>query len=264
MSAAKTMSNWIDISVPLRNGMVVWPGDTPFERTSTLEIANGDPCNLSQISTTAHIGTHMDAPRHYLANGAGIETMPIDACIGRARVIEIHDSEVIRPLELEPHNLAKGERVLFKTGNSTRCWKTDHFQEKYIYIAPETAQYLAGRGVRTVGVDYLSVGGFASGGPETHRILLQASIWIIEGLNLENVDPGEYELVCLPLKIIGSDGAPARRIGHGRNIRGSQNPSMNARRHRASGTSSPYEAAPRDAMVEPAVRRACPGRSPAD
>jgi arylformamidase len=206
------MSHWIDISVPLRNGMVAWPGDAPFERTSTLAIANGDPCNLSQLSTTAHIGTHMDAPRHYLAGAAGIETMPIAASIGRARVIEIQDREVIRTSELEPHRLAKDERVLFKTGNSGYCWKTDHFQKKYIYIAPETAYYLAGRGVQTVGVDYLSVGGFESGGPETHRILLQAGIWIIEGLNLEGVEAGEYELVCLPLKIMGGDGAPARAV----------------------------------------------------
>jgi arylformamidase len=99
--------DWIDISVPLRNGMVAWPGDTPFERSNTLEIANGDPCNLSQISTTAHIGTHMDAPRHYLRDGAGMETMPIAASIGRCRVIEIHDAEAIRTSELEPLHLAR-------------------------------------------------------------------------------------------------------------------------------------------------------------
>jgi arylformamidase len=205
-------SDWIDISAPLRNGMLVWPGDAPFERTSTLEIAKGDPCNLSQISTTAHIGTHMDAPRHYLDGAAGMDTWPIAASVGRARVIEIADPEVIRISELEPHRLAKGERVLFKTRNSEDCWKTDHFQKKYIYIAPETARYLVERGVQTVGVDYLSVGGFESGGPETHRILLEAGIWIIEGLMLQHVEPGEYELVCLPLKIVGGDGAPARAV----------------------------------------------------
>ncbi len=203
---------WIDISAPLRNGMVVWPGDAPFERTSTLEIAKGDECNLSQISATAHIGTHMDAPCHYLEGAAGIETMPIAASIGRARVIEIHDAKAIRTSELEPHHLAKGERVLFKTRNSAHCWETDHFQKNYIYIAPEAANYLVECGVQTVGVDYLSVGGFESGGTETHRILLQAGIWIIEGLILEHVEPGDYELVCLPLKIIGGDGAPARAV----------------------------------------------------
>ena len=102
--------------------------------------------------------------------------------------------------------------MLFKTRNSEHCWKTDHFQKKYIYIDPEAARYLAERGVQTVGVDYLSVGGFETAAPETHRILLKAGIWIIEGLMLEHVEPGEYELVCLPLKIIGGDGAPARAV----------------------------------------------------
>ena len=204
-------SDWIDISVPLRNGMVAWPGDAPFERTTTLAMASGDQCNLSQISTTAHIGTHMDAPRHYLVGAPGMESMPIAASIGPARVIEIQDPEVIGPRELEPHHLEKGERVLFKTRNSGHCWKTDHFQRKYIYIEPGAAQYLAEVGVQTVGVDYLSVGGFENGA-DTHRILLGAGIWIIEGLNLEDVEPGEYELVCLPLKIIGGDGAPARAV----------------------------------------------------
>jgi len=205
-------SDWIDISVPLRNGMVAWPGDAPFERSPTLQVATGAQCNLSQISTTTHIGTHMDAPLHYLPGGAGIETVPIAACIGRARVIEIHDPVVIRTPELELHHLAKGERVLFKTRNSIHCWKTDHFLENYVYIDPEAARHLAERRVQTVGVDYLSVGGFDDSGPLTHRILLEAGIWIIEGLQLEHVAPGEYELVCLPLKIVGSDGAPARAV----------------------------------------------------
>ena len=205
-------SDWIDISVPLHHGMVAWPGDAPFQLSDALRIANGDACNLSQISSSAHIGTHMDAPRHYLDSAPGIETAPISASIGRARVIQIHDPELIRVQELEAHRLAKGERVLFKTRNSETCWKTDRFQEEYIYIPPETAQYLAQRGIQTLGVDYLSVGGFRSGGPQTHRILLEAGIWIIEGLVLGHVEPGDYELVCLPLKIIGGDGAPARAV----------------------------------------------------
>jgi arylformamidase len=141
-----------------------------------------------------------------------METMPIEASIGRARVIEIRDPEMIRVSELEPHRLSKGERVLFKTRNSTHAWKSDRFQENYVFIPPDSARYLAAQGIQTVGVDYLSVGGFQSGGPETHRILLEAGIWIIEGLYLEHVEPGEYELVCLPLKIIGGDGAPARAV----------------------------------------------------
>jgi arylformamidase len=205
-------SEWIDISVPLRNGMVAWPGDAPFERTSTLEIATGAECNLSQISTSAHIGTHMDAPLHYLAGAAGMESMPMTASIGRARVIEIRDPELIRISELAPHRLARGERVLFKTRNSGHVWKSDDFRENYVHIDPGAARYLVECRVQTVGVDYLSVGGFVNGGPQTHRILLEAGIWIIEGLQLENVEPGEYELVCLPLKIMGGDGAPARAV----------------------------------------------------
>lgn len=205
-------SDWIDISIPLDNGMVDWPGDVPFERIETLKLANGDECNLSRISASAHTGTHMDAPKHYLKAGAGIHTVPITAVVGRAKVIAIRDPELIRMEELEPHRPAKGERLLFKTRNSTRCWKTHEFQKKFVHLTPEAAGYLAESGVQTVGVDYLSVGGYQTDGAGIHRILLGAGVWIIEGLNLEHVEPGEYELVCLPLKIVGGDGAPARAV----------------------------------------------------
>lgn len=192
--------------------MVHWPGDAPFDRIQTLKIANGDVCNLSQFCSSAHVGTHMDAPRHFLDEGPGMEAMPITATVGPARVIAIRDPELIRVRELEPHRLAKGERVLFKTSNSEHCWKSDSFHEKYVHIPQDTARYLAECGVQTVGVDYLSVGGFETDSAETHRALLAAGIWIIEGLNLEHVEPGDYELVCLPLKMVGSDGAPARAV----------------------------------------------------
>ncbi len=203
---------WIDVTVMVREGMACWPGDTPYRRTLAEAIARGDIANLSEIACSAHTGTHMDAPRHFIDGGATIDAMPIDATVGRARVIEIKDPEMIRRSEVEPHQIEKSERILFKTLNSTRLWKTNQFQENYIYIPPETAHYLAAVGVRCVGVDYLSVGGFHSGNPETHRTLLGAGIWVIEGLNLENVPPGEYHMVCLPLKLEGSDGALARAI----------------------------------------------------
>jgi arylformamidase len=206
------VSPWIDISIPLHNGMVHWPDDRPFHLVRTLAIANGDPCNLSEFSTSAHIGTHMDAPNHFLPDGAGIESFSISAGVGHARVIAIHDPELIRIAELKPHRLAKGDRVLFKTRNSQECWTTSQFQEKFVYIPRETAEYLADCKVQTVGADYLSVGGYETDGPETHRTLLKAGIWIIEGLNLKDVEPGDYELICLPLKIVGSDGAPARAV----------------------------------------------------
>jgi arylformamidase len=203
---------FIDVSVPLHNGMVHWPGDAPFSRIQTLHLAKGDECNLSQISSSAHIGTHMDAPRHFLKDGHGIETMPVDATIGPARVIAIHDPDLIRIAELEPHQLKRGERVLFKTRNSSHVWKTSEFQKKFVHIPQDTARYLGKCGLQTVGVDYLSVGGFETDSAETHQALLEAGIWIIEGLNLEHVEPGNYELICLPLKLVGSDGAPARAV----------------------------------------------------
>jgi arylformamidase len=203
---------WIDVSIPLHNGMVNWPGDAPFHRLETLKIASGDPCNLSQFCSSAHIGTHMDAPRHFLAQGHGMESMPIDATIGPARVIAIQDPDLIRVEELERHRLGPGERILFKTRNSDHLWKTNDFQEEFVHIPQGTAAYLADLKVRTVGVDYLSVGGYETDSAETHQALLSAGIWLIEGLNLGHVEPGEYELVCLPLKLVGSDGAPARAV----------------------------------------------------
>jgi len=191
--------------------MVHWPGDAPFERLTTLSLANGDPCNLSELRTSAHTGTHMDAPLHYLEGASSIDTMPISATAGRARVIEIRDRHLIRISELEPQHPAKGERLLFKTANSRLFWKTSEFQQDFVHIPPDTARYLAERGVLTIGVDYLSVGN-AQNGDETHRILLGAGVWIIEGLNLDHVTPGDYELICLPLKIEGGDGAPARAV----------------------------------------------------
>ena len=191
--------------------MVHWPGDAPFERRKTLSLAEGDACNLSEIQCSAHTGTHLDAPLHFIEPGAAIDAMPLDATVGPARVIEIHDRHLIRIEELERHQPRAGDRLLFKTANS-KLWKTSEFQSDYVHISPETARYLVGIGVRTVGVDYLSVGHGEGGGAETHRILLEAGVWIIEGLNLEEVTPGEYELICLPLKIQGGDGAPARAI----------------------------------------------------
>jgi arylformamidase len=206
------MSEWIDVSVPLKNGMVHWPGDKAFSREYTQSIEKGDQANVSEMTGSAHTGTHMDAPAHFINGGHTIDTIPLDACMGRARVIRIEDAEVIRVAELEPHKIAAGERVLFRTKNSDYVWKTDTFQTSFVHIPGDTARWLAERGVKTVGVDYLSVGGYESDGAETHRALLGAGVWIIEGLVLTDIAAGEYDLICLPLKIVGSDGAPARAL----------------------------------------------------
>ena len=205
-------NGWIDVSVSLRSGMVHWPDNPPVQIERALSIEQGDAANVSEISMGAHTGTHMDGPLHFVREGKGLDEMPLTATIGRARVIEISDPESIKVGELHPHGLQRDERILFKTQNSARRWSTEGFMEDFVYVSQEAAQYLADCGIQTVGVDYLSVGGFRKDGEETHRALLEAGIWVIEGLDLSEVEPGEYELICLPIKIERSDGAPARAI----------------------------------------------------
>lgn len=208
-----TSSNpWIDVSVPLYTGMVHWPDNPPVQIERDLDIGRGDICNVMKFAFGAHTGTHMDAPVHWIDGAPGIDTMPLDATLGRARVLEISDPISVKPAELEPFNLQAGERILLKTRNSARVWASNAFVEDFVYISADAARYLAERRVRTVGVDYLSVGGYTVDGPETHRALLTAGIWIIEGLNLSQVTPGNYELICLPIKIRGGDGAPSRAL----------------------------------------------------
>jgi arylformamidase len=205
-------NGWIDVSVALHSGMVHWPDNPPVRIERMLDIECGDAANVSKISMGSHTGTHMDAPLHFVREGKGLDAMPLDAAIGRARVIEVRDPESIKPSDLRRHKIRSGERILFKTRNSGRCWPTRAFLEDFVYISREAARYLAAWNVRTVGIDYLSVGGFRKDGVETHRALLKAGIWVIEGLDLSQVEPGEYELVCLPIKVWESDGAPARVI----------------------------------------------------
>lgn len=145
-------------------------------------------------------------------NGAGIDKIPFDATIGHSQVISIKDKISITLKELDKRPIKEGDRLLFKTKNSSRCWNTDKFLEDFVYISEEAADYLARKKVSLVGVDYLSVGGYKADGIKIHRTLLSAGIWLIEGLNLSKVKPGKYELICLPLKLLGADGAPARAI----------------------------------------------------
>ncbi len=201
-----------DISVPLRHQMVAWPGDPLPHVEQVMFLDRGDICNLTRLAISAHTATHMDAPRHFIARGASIESMPLDATLGPARVIEIQDPQAIRRAELERHAIQPGERLLFKTRNSQRDWANLPFDEDFVYLADEGAQYLVERGVRTIGVDYLSIGGFRHDTVETHVTILGAGIWVIEGLQLAAVEPGLYELLCLPIPVAGADGSPARAV----------------------------------------------------
>jgi len=206
------VNDWIDISVPVRNGMVHWPGDPPFHIERALDQDKGDVATVSRMALGVHTGTHMDAPLHFIRDKPGIDTMPLDAAVGPARVIPIADPESIKRAELLAHGIQPGERILFRTRNSELSWNSDEFDENFVFISHDGAKYLAECGVRTVGVDYLSIGGYRTDGTETHQALLGAGIWVIEGLNLRDVEPGEYELVCLPLKLKDADGSPARAI----------------------------------------------------
>lgn len=202
--------SWIDISVTLKTGMVHWPGDPPVIIKRIRDMDKGDSATLSSLDMGAHSGTHMDAPLHFLRRGKGLDEMPLSATIGPARVIEIQDSESVKVDELRPYRIRRGERILFKTKNSPRCWKTDSFIKDFVYLSTEAGRFLADRRIRAVGVDYLSVGGFEKNAVEIHQALLRAGVWIIEGLDLSAARAGDYELVCLPLRILQSDGAPAR------------------------------------------------------
>jgi len=200
---------WIDVSVPVRSGMVHWPDNPPIEVVRVMDIARGDPATVTRLSLGVHTGTHVDAPVHFLADGAGVDAISFDQLLGEARVVEVTDGPSIGAAQLRPVDPRPGERLLFKTRNSARCWQTDRFLSDYVYLSTEGAALLAERRVRTVGIDYLSIAGMEEGVP-THRALLEHGICIIEGLDLSSVQPGSYELLCLPLRLAGADGAPAR------------------------------------------------------
>lgn len=209
---------WIDLSVGIRHDMVHFPGDPGVELKQTKHLDRGDPATVSQLSLGVHTGTHVDAPVHFIGGAPGVDQVSIDAMIGPARVIEILDKEVCTAEDLAAYDIRAGERLLLRTTNSNRCWNVDAFVEDYAHLDTSAARMLAERGVRMVGIDYLSIG-HGEEGLEVHRILLGAGIVIIEGLDLSRVNAGLYELVCMPLKILGGDGAPARVAVRHREVR---------------------------------------------
>jgi len=204
-------NGWVDISVTIKSGMVHWPGDPAVNISRRQDMDKGDSDNVSLISMGSHTGTHMDAPRHFFVRGKGLDKMPLSAVIGPARVLAIINTRCITVPELKRHRIKFGERILFKTRNSS-FWKTNVFQKEFVYVTQEAADYLSDVGVAVVGVDYLSVGGYKKDGAKTHKTILGGGIWIIEGLNLYGIKPGDYDLICLPIKIFNLDGAPARAI----------------------------------------------------
>ena len=202
-------AGWLDVTVPIKHQMVHWPGDPGVELTQTKHVERGDPATVSKLSLGVHTGTHVDAPVHFIPRAPGIDELDLNRVIGVARVIEIEDRESVKPEELYRHDLQPGERILLKTCNSDERWNSDQFVPGHVYLSLEAARYVAELNLRTVGIDYLSIGGGGEGAA-IHRALLERSICIIEGLRLSGIKPGEYDLLCLPLRIQGGDGAPAR------------------------------------------------------
>lgn len=200
-----------DVSVELNSKMHVYPGDPRF-RSRQMKELDKDSYQLFKIMMGNHAGTHVDAPAHFLKDGASVDELPLELMNGRARVVEIHNNEKVDVPELERLMLADDFRLLFKTRNSL-IWKSrKKFKKNYIYLTEDGASYLADNGIKLIGFDYLSIDQFGSLSHPAHKILLGNGVILIEGLNLAEVEEGHYELSCLPLRLTGLDAAPARVI----------------------------------------------------
>jgi arylformamidase len=201
----------IDVSVPLDSTTPTYPGNTPFTLEGIKRIARGDSSNVSTLHMSAHAGTHVDAPRHFFDNAPGTESLPLEMLMGRTRVAEVRSRTGIDADELAKLDLSEDIRVLFKTVNS-KYWGSSEFHKEYVGVTDTGAKYLVEHGIKVVGVDYLSVEVFHQPGAPAHHTLLGGGVVVIEGLNLRDVEPGIYDMICLPVAIVGSDGAPARVI----------------------------------------------------
>jgi len=202
-----------DISAPLSDILPVWKGDPSVQiDRKVINESNDIIINSSRIAMGVHCGTHIDAPRHFIPDGNTIDKMALDILIGTALVCEITDPEKIDCPEIKEHDLTGVQRILFKTKNSGNWPKEKKFNEKFIYLAPDGASYLVEKGIKLIGIDYLSIDKYQATNYPVHHILLSNDIVIVEGLNLHSIKPGLYELICLPLSIPGNEGSPARAV----------------------------------------------------
>jgi len=200
-----------DLTLPLQAGMVEFPGDPPFVQKEAASLKNGDSANLIAISMGSHTGTHLDAPSHIFPNGATVDRIPLDDLIGTAKVIDLSTvGRIIRPEHLQDKDIGEGDRLLFKTRNSS-YHQGNVFRRDFTYLSEDTAEWLVHRKVRLVGIDYLSIDALDGDNP-CHKALLAAGIVILEGLNLIDVPAGSFLLVALPLKIKDCDGSPLRVV----------------------------------------------------
>ncbi|MBA2276865.1 MAG: cyclase family protein [Chloroflexia bacterium] len=205
----------IDVSLPISPDLCVWPGDAAIEVTAASRISTGAAANVSRLDCTSHTGTHVDAPWHFVDHGKRLEDIALERWIGPCFVAEI-DARVTRidAGHLESAGIPPGtDRVILKTANS-RLWKTGKltFETGYVGLSPDAARWVVDHGVRLIGIDYLSIEPYQEPGHQTHLTLLENEVLILEGLNLTDVAPGVYDLVCLPLRLTAGDGAPARAL----------------------------------------------------
>ena len=206
------MPRLYDISAPVENGGVVYPGNPEIHIELQQDMSKGGSSNVSHLSIGSHTGTHVDAPLHMIPGGAGIDQVPLESLIGPAVVCEFEEHVMaVTEALLRMQPMQGHERVLLKTRNSGFI-RDRSFHKDYTYLAPDGAEYLASLGVRLVGIDYLSIEQFHSGHHRTHKTLLGRGIAIVEGLDLSEPPAGTYQLMCLPLLLRGRDGAPARAV----------------------------------------------------
>lgn len=200
-----------DVTLPIYHAMPVYEGDPDVSIEPWLSIPDGAPANVSRLGMGSHTGTHVDAPAHFRDGGLGVDRLPLDVLVGPARVYALAGSDHIGAASLRGIDLTSFPRILFKTRNSSQ-WREGRFRRDFVGLMEDAARLLVDSGVRLVGVDSLSVEPFGSTGFPTHRTLLDAGVIIVEGLDLSAVPPGDYELLCFPLKIQDGDGAPARVV----------------------------------------------------
>jgi arylformamidase len=202
-----------DVTLTITPDSIVWPGDQPVNIVRTSSITAGDTSNVSEISMSCHTGTHVDAPDHFLNNGITVEDLSLDLLVGRAYVLYLPDVSVITASVLIDADIPpRTRRLLFKTRNSEN-WANGNreFQTDFVALSVDAAELLVDRNVKLVGIDYLSIAPYNMGVP-VHTILLTAGVVVIEGLDLSKVSQGRYTMHCLPMKLVGVEGAPARAI----------------------------------------------------
>lgn len=201
-----------DVTLPIHNDMLVWQGDPKVSIQNVATVAK-DGVALSQFSFGSHTGTHIDAPSHFIDDGSTLDKIPLEKFIGKCQVLDLInlDHQEIKVSDLSKINIKKGDRILFKTGNF-RLLQRSQFPKNYISLSLEAAEYLAEKKVVLVGTDFLGIEKKGNPGHPVHKTLLSNGIVIVEGLNLAEVPPGEYEMICLPMPVIGADGAPARVV----------------------------------------------------